>query len=1186
MKLSRHAFLYFGLFISVHSWVLPHAPSRLRSPSPRRETSANADFALRSLVSGASADASTGRVKQGDRSHPSVRDHISPLNRLYPGRTDEPPLKQPLPFHPDVSSGILPNGMSYIILPNKSPPGRFEAHLQVFSGSADELESQRGLAHFTEHVAYMGSSKRERLFNTGSQTNAYTDFHHTVFFANCPLIMPGTTDKSMLPLALDALVDVMEAKANRQRLEQERAAVLSEMTMVNTIEYRVECQILSTLHRENRLAKRFPIGKESLIKSWTTDDVLSWHRTHYRPDNVLLYLVGDVNVAETEKMIAEMFGHLTAEKQASGIAIPEIRKDASSLADAVVAGTVKSKQSWHYPPIRHEWSVPAGTVVDEGEELAEYDLQLQQSYPLDDPVSFLKTSQVAHGKKIRPHIFRHELLQAFSLHVFCKRPVEPVVDAASLQRSLARRVALTALQIRLNVGGRSDNPAFTLAEFNQMDSVREGCAICSLDLTAESHRWKEAIFKSLCEIRKLGQYGLTPGEMLRYVSSLMTDAEQMAAQGDHIVHSDQLAYLMETVANGHTFMSPAQSCEMTGRALSTMTLEQVNEAAAELCMHLTSLHHSKPAIDGPLCVIACTPKGNTPDQGTYCDEQSLVKTIYEACQLPVEPEEEVVVPHTLIPKDELKAAMSDNPPEWFSGSFSDGTPTTAPDSITRPFTLRRLGNGIRVGVASNTAESQRGHLRIVAPGGRDAEQRLGFKRGSMAIGARTMQEGGAFGPWTREQVELFCVDHLIMVEIACTEEALTFDFVFPTTNVGNVGFGDNVRLGITGTESVMQIVRELITGFRWEEDCLGRSKQSFRSTHQTMLKNLENLSTERLLEVMTENDDRFLSIDVDLVENICLDDARSAVMSQMQPENLEISVCGDFDTAEVLSLLYQYVGTIPKHVNSEYAKGKDTDLQLIGQVPIPATPGQHIELELPDSDARAVAYVSGAAPNAWGYLSDGTTVTERIIAADSRASESDKKRRSHPLFARVALLLLSEICNRRLFSNVRERKKLTYDANFSFSSYERLLGGYFLVTVTASVEKAKLALEACKETLEALRKTSTITFDNVESARRVVLNRHDGDLRTTAYWTQMMSGIQEESIPLKGPLSVTDFNAVAESITAKDLQLTLETLSLADDKLYTAIGKTVMPEGIEMPEETVDRSPVIGMRRGRALEMN
>lgn len=952
----------------------------------------------------------------------------------------------------------------------------------------------------------------------------------------------------------------------------------------------MECQILSTLHRENRLAKRFPIGKETLIQNWKGDDVRTWHRTHYRPDNVLLYLVGDIDPTQAEKVIAEKFGHLSAEQQAVDIKIPELKVEASKLADAVMAGTVKADQSWHYPPVEHDWCLPKGVNVDEDvvrpENVIDYDIHLQNAYPLDEKVDFLKTQEVAPGKKIRPHIFRHELLQAYSLHLFAKRPVDQIVDLDSFRRSLARRVALAALQIRLNVGGRSDDPACTFVEFNQLDSAREGCSVCSLDMTSEPSRWRDAIGKAVSEIRKLGKYGVTPGEMERYASSLMTDAQQLAAQGDRISHGDQLSYLMETVANRHTFMSPMQSYQMTARALSSMTLEEVNAAAAELCSHITSLHSEAEGIQGPCIAIACMPKGIAESDPAYCDEEALVQCIYEACQLEVEPEEDVLVPHTLIPDEELAQAMETNPPEWKGGSFSDGTPDTAPNSITRPFTLRRLGNGIRVGIAQNPAESQRGHLRLVAPGGRDAERRLGFKKGAMAIGARTMQEGGAFGPWTREQVELFCVDHLLMVEINCNEEALTFDFVFPTTNVGNVGFGDDVQLGITGTESVMQIVREILVGFKWEEDALGRSKQSFRSAHESLQKNLEGVSTERLAEAMTDNDGRFLSIDVPSVDEISLEEARQAVMSQLLPSNLEISVAGDFDVVEVLEMIYKFIGTVPAEANAEFIV-KDPELPpSTGRVPEPKMPGRHIELELPDSDPRAVAYVSGAAPNAWGYLADGTTVAERVLAADKRASDYDKRRRSHPLFAYAALSLISEIANRRLFSTVRERKQLTYDANFSFSGFERLMGGWFLVTVTASKEKAQLALDACKETLHTLRKTSPITPDNVESAKRVVLNRHEGELRTTSYWAQIMSGIQEESIPLKGPLSVTDFSAVVEAITSKDLQLSLECLGLDEDALYTAIGRTVLPEGTELPEaedQLVRAAPVIGMRRGGAL---
>lgn len=113
--------------------------------------------------------------------------------------------------------------------------------------------------------------------------------------------------------------------------------------------------------------------------------------------------------------------------------------------------------------------------------------------------------------------------------------------------------------------------------------------------------------------------------------------------------------------------------------------------------------------------------------------------------------------------------------------------------------------------------------------------------------------------------------------------------------------------------------------------------------------------------------------------------------------------------------------------------------------------------------------------------------------------------------------------------------------------------------------------------------TSRVSSDNLESAKRVVLNRHQGELRQSKYWTELMSGLQEESIPLKGPLSITDYNAMIEAITVKDLQLTLECLGLENNQLYTAIGQTVQPEGYVPADDIVKASPMAGMGRGGAL---
>ena len=73
-----------------------------------------------------------------------------------------------LPTHPAFRKGTLKNGLEYVILPNASPAGRFEAHLEVFAGSADEREDQQGIAHLVEHVAYMGSRKSCLLYTSPS----------------------------------------------------------------------------------------------------------------------------------------------------------------------------------------------------------------------------------------------------------------------------------------------------------------------------------------------------------------------------------------------------------------------------------------------------------------------------------------------------------------------------------------------------------------------------------------------------------------------------------------------------------------------------------------------------------------------------------------------------------------------------------------------------------------------------------------------------------------------------------------------------------------------------------------------------------------------------------------------------------------------------------------------------------
>jgi secreted Zn-dependent insulinase-like peptidase len=138
--------------------------------------------------------------------------------------------------------------------------------LQMHVGSIYEKEDEQGVAHFVEHVTFLGSMKREALISLGVRSNAYTDFHHTVFHMSADLYSQ-VYNMEMLPHVVEALAEVaFKAQFLRTRIEKERKAVLAEAQMMNTIEYRMDCQLLRYLHEENELGRLFPIGQVEQVR--------------------------------------------------------------------------------------------------------------------------------------------------------------------------------------------------------------------------------------------------------------------------------------------------------------------------------------------------------------------------------------------------------------------------------------------------------------------------------------------------------------------------------------------------------------------------------------------------------------------------------------------------------------------------------------------------------------------------------------------------------------------------------------------------------------------------------------------------------------------------------------------------------------------------------------------------------
>ena len=139
-------------------------------------------------------------------------------------------------------------------------------------------------------------------------------------------------------------------------------------------------------------------------------------------------------------------------------------------------------------------------------------------------------------------------------------------------------------------------------------------------------------------------------------------------------------------------------------------------------------------------------------------------------------------------------------------------------------------------------------------------------------------------------------------------------------------------------------------------------------------------------------------------------------------------------------------------------------------------------------------------------FADGSTVADALSKLNFGKIDD---RRKHPMFGLVLLSVLQEVANRRLFSVVREERRLTYDASFHFNGPETLQGSWYTVSVTSSPAQVQEALVACKEALASLRGTFGITGDSVQSAKRTILNRFRGESLTNNSG-ENLSGTQSE----------------------------------------------------------------------------
>lgn len=233
-------------------------------------------------------------------------------------------MNMPLPMDPDLKIGKLDNGLTYYIQHNEEPKERADFYIIYKVGALQENESQNGLAHFLEHMAFNGSknfpggnSSSTSIVKTlerhgvafGRNINAYTALDRTVYYLNDV----ATTDNTLIDTCLLVLHDWCHyLSLEGEEIDSERGVISEEWRTRNNAGARMRKQWMPVVFGDTRYSTHDVIGSYDIINNFKYEELRDFYYEWYRTDMQAVAVVGDIDVADIENRIKSMFSSIPA----------------------------------------------------------------------------------------------------------------------------------------------------------------------------------------------------------------------------------------------------------------------------------------------------------------------------------------------------------------------------------------------------------------------------------------------------------------------------------------------------------------------------------------------------------------------------------------------------------------------------------------------------------------------------------------------------------------------------------------------------------------------------------------------------------------------------------------------------------------------------------------------------------
>ncbi len=250
----------------------------------------------------------------------------------------------------------LDNGLTVVVHEDRKAPIVGVA-VWYNVGSKDEPEGKTGFAHLFEHLMFNGSENAPNDYFQYLQEMGATDYNGTTNFdrTNYFQTVPRPALERALWLESDRMGYLLGA-VTQGKLDNQRGVVQNEKRQGdNQPGGLVFYEILETLFPDGHPYQHSVIGSMADLDAASMEDVQTWFRDKYGPNNATLVLAGDISAAEARPLVEKWFGPIARGpvNTPAAAAIPTLEEPVRTVMKDQVAATSVSMY-WPAPGINSE----------------------------------------------------------------------------------------------------------------------------------------------------------------------------------------------------------------------------------------------------------------------------------------------------------------------------------------------------------------------------------------------------------------------------------------------------------------------------------------------------------------------------------------------------------------------------------------------------------------------------------------------------------------------------------------------------------------------------------------------------------------------------------------------------------------------------------------------------------------